>query len=120
MSKKSIVWIAALIIVAAAVLAVINGVIKNKTGIGFGDKVETFNAVVLENMKTSLLVEPSEGEDELRSSDKITVTVIKDGAVFEDLSSFKEGSIVKITYDGTIMESYPAQIRAFKVEAVSK
>lgn len=117
MSKKSILWIIALILGAAVVLAIINGVIKNDTGIGFGDKVETFNAVVLENNKTSLLVEPLEGEDELRSSDKITVSVVKDGAVFEDLSDFKAGSTVKITYDGTIMESYPAQIRAMKVEA---
>jgi hypothetical protein len=117
MSKKSILWIIALILGAAVVLAIINGVIKNDTGIGFGDKVETFNAVVLENNKTSLMVEPLEGEDELRSSDKISVSVVKDGAVFEDLSSFKAGSTVKITYDGTIMESYPAQIRAMKVEA---
>lgn len=117
MNKKSILWIIALILGAAIVLAIINGVIKNDTGIGFGDKVETFNAVVLENKKTSLLVEPVEGENELRSSDKITVSVVKDGAVFEDLSAFKAGSTVKITYDGTIMESYPAQIRAMKVEA---
>lgn len=120
MSKKSILWIIALILGAAVVLAIINGVVKNETGIDYGDKVKTFNAVVLENKKTTLLVEPLEGEDELKSSDKITVSVVKDGAVFEDLSFFKVGSTVKITYDGTIMESYPAQIKAMKVEAANK
>jgi hypothetical protein len=117
MSKKSILWIIVLILGAAVVLAIINGIVKNDTGIGYGDKIKTFNAVVLENKKTTLLIEPLEGEDELRSSDKISVSVVKDGAVFEDLSAFKAGSTVKITYDGTIMESYPAQIRAMKVEA---
>ena len=116
MSKKSIIWIIVLILGAAVALSIINGFIKKDTGIDYTVDPVTFYATVLENQKTSLLVEPEEGEDELRSSDKIVVRVVKDGAVLTDLSEFKEGSKVKITYDGTIMESYPAQINAFKVE----
>ena len=44
---------------------------------------------------------------ELNSSDKIVVRVRQDNAGLTDLSEFSEGSIVKITYDGMIMESYP-------------
>lgn len=76
----------------------------------------SFNATVLENNGNSILVKPEEGSSELNSSDKIFVRVRVDNAVLKELSEFTEGSKVKITYDGMIMESYPAQINAYKVE----
>ncbi|MEL7648032.1 MAG: DUF3221 domain-containing protein [Sedimentibacter sp.] len=112
MNKKSIIWIIALLVCAAIVLTVVNKLMEKKES----TNEVSFTATVLENKKTTLLVEPEKGQDELNSSDRISVSVVKDGEVFEDLSQFTEGSRVKITYDGTIMESYPAQIRAFKVE----
>lgn len=113
MSKKSIVWIIVVLLVALIAIAV--------TGLAKGNNIEdnphSFTATVLENKGTSLLVQPDEGEDELRSSDKIVVRVPKDSAVLEDLSQFSVGSKVKITYGGAIMESYPAQINAYRVES---
>lgn len=35
----------------------------------------------------------------------------EDDVVLENLSQFTVGKKVKITYNGTIMESYPAQIK---------
>lgn len=72
------------------------------------DKVEnSFIATVIEINDTSVVVEPVEGEDELRSSDRISFG-IKD---FDDIGA-EVGSVVKVTYTGAIMESYPAQINA--------
>lgn len=114
MDKKSIIIIVMILILALAVILAAKLII--------GDDIEgkqaVFTATVLENSGTSIMVKPDEGEDELKSSDKIVVRVPKDSAVLEDLSQFTVGSKVKITYDGAIMESYPAQINASKIELV--
>jgi len=115
MSKKSIIWIIVLILCSVVVLSIVNRVIENNAGNNYMEK-KSFTATVLENKGTSLLVEPDQGEDELSSSDKISVRVPQDGAVLKDLSEFTQNSKVKITYDGTIMESYPAQINAIEIE----
>ena len=69
----------------------------------------TFLAEIVEINGESVLVEPLEGEQERNSADWISFST--DG--LRDLGAV-EGDIVKITYDGLIMESYPAQIRASK------
>lgn len=67
-----------------------------------------FNATVLRVYENSVLVEPFEGTDERKSADKITVStnVISTNPVPE----LKEGIQIRIVYNGTIFESYPAQI----------
>ena len=67
----------------------------------------SFVATVLEIRDTSILVEPVEGEDELRSADQISFNT-------KDLVDIdvEVGSVVQVTYTGFIMESYPAQIKA--------
>lgn len=112
MNRRLIFLIAGLIL-AVLIIGIVNRfIINNEESINN----VSFNAKVLENNGDSLLVEPEEGSGELNSSDKIVVRVRQDNAGLTDLSEFSEGSIVKITYDGMIMESYPAQINAFKVE----
>ena len=71
------------------------------------ETTSVFYATVQEISGSSVLVVPLAGEDELRSSDQITFG-IRD---LEDIGVCA-GDIVKITYDGQIMESYPAQIKA--------
>lgn len=69
---------------------------------------QTFSATVLEKSTDYVLVEPLEGEDELKSSDKISVSLKEDNSqVFEEI---QVGDTVEITYDGLIAESYPAKI----------
>lgn len=75
------------------------------------ENTSVFYATVQEISGSSVLVVPLAGEDELRSSDQITFNT-KD---LEDIGVCA-GDIVKITYDGQIMESYPAQIKAISWE----
>lgn len=74
----------------------------------------SFKALILEINGDSVLVEPLEGEDERRSSDKISFS--KSG--LDDLG--EPGDTVSITYGGEIMESYPAQLVATGWSLVSK
>ncbi|MGG7177387.1 hypothetical protein ACQPU1_07350 [Clostridium paraputrificum] len=69
---------------------------------------EFFNAVVLEVQENYLLVEPIEGEDELKSSDRIKVT--KDIVSKAGVPDVKVGDEIRIVYNGEIMESYPARL----------
>ncbi|MGD9567223.1 MAG: DUF3221 domain-containing protein [Sedimentibacter sp.] len=113
MTKKSMFLIISLIIVGFLIIF-----IANYFGNNTNENTEkvTFNATVIENKGTSILVNPEEGSPELNSSDKIVVRVPIDNATLKDLSEFTEGSKVIITYNGMIMESYPAQINAYDVE----
>lgn len=111
--NKRFISLIVLLILAIVIVAVINHFILNN-----GETINkvSFNATVLENYGNSILVNPLEGSPELNSSDKIVVRVPVDNAALKDLSEFTVGSKVKITYDGMIMESYPAQINAYNVE----
>lgn len=76
--------------------------------IDHNEEVETdyFEARILEVYDKSIVVEPIDGSNASKSSDKIDVTI--DGiSVDFDLVV---GGIVGITYAGGIAESYPAQI----------
>lgn len=78
-------------------------------------ETETFLAEILEIGGSYALVEPLEGENERNSSDKISFGTEK----LEDINA-EAGDIVEITYDGLIMESYPAQIHASRWEIYEK
>lgn len=67
----------------------------------------SFVGTVLEINGSHVLVEPAAGEDELRSSDRISFSAKALGDIGAEI-----GSVVQITYTGGIMESYPAQINA--------
>lgn len=70
-----------------------------------------FDAKVLDVYKDgkSVLVEPLEGTDERKSSDKIRVSVDDMGLVGK-ASELKKGTKLRIIYDGQIMETYPAEL----------
>lgn len=72
--------------------------------------VHSFIATVLEVNGDYIVVEPLEGELELRSSDKISFN-ISDTDV-----DIKIGDIVNVKYTGYIMETYPAQINVTGLE----
>ena len=79
------------------------------------EKQHSFKATVIEINGNSVMVEPLEGESELKSSDRITFNI----ADLEKLD-LTLGSIVEITYTGEIMESYPAQIRAISWKIIEQ
>ena len=68
-------------------------------------------ATILELDSTSALVQPVDGEDELRSADQIYLGIADLGDIGAQV-----GGEVEIYYTGGIMESYPAQIHAVKWE----
>lgn len=75
-----------------------------------------FEAEVLQ-AGTSLLIAPDKESNEYRSSDKISVNLIdckitdKEGNVIT-AEEIKAGDILTISYNGVILESYPAQLTA--------
>ena len=71
------------------------------------DESVVMRAKIIELDSKTALVEPVEDDPARRSADRIYVNI--NG--FSDIGA-KVGSIVDITYDGYIMETYPAQIRA--------
>jgi len=73
---------------------------------GGGDEAN-FNARILEMHENSVLVEPLNGENIRRSSDKISFST----KGLDDIGA-SVGDTVTVTYTGGVMESYPAQIRA--------
>ncbi len=112
MNRKYI-FLIVLLIFAFIIIGLVNKIISDNVV-----KEVSFNARVLENNNNFILVQPEEGSPELNSSNKIVVRVKGENNTLKDLSEFTEGSKVKITYDGMIMESYPAQINAFDVELI--
>lgn len=74
----------------------------------------SFFGKVIESTASYIIVEPNEDEDIRKSSDKISISL----GEYND-ALYEVGTNVKITYDGTIMESYPAQVKAIKIEVKS-
>ncbi|WP_180994509.1 immunoglobulin-like domain-containing protein [Clostridium sp. chh4-2] len=89
-----------------AILAVIS--IWYLTGCSEKETDAYFNATVLEIHEKSILVEPFEGSEELKSSDRILASSITNSN--HKVPEMKEGTTVRIVYDGIIAETYPAQI----------
>ena len=71
--------------------------------------IHKFVATVIEISENSVLVEPVVGEEELQSSDRISLNATSLGDIGAEV-----GSDVEIYYTGGIMETYPAQINATK------
>lgn len=80
-----------------------------------GEEAE-FEARVIQVNENSLLIEPSEGEEEFRSSDQISVSADDAGKL-----DLKEGDVIRVTYNGEIMETYPARLgEVYSIEAVTE
>ena len=69
---------------------------------------------VIESTSKYIIVEPNENEEIRKSADKISIGLGKNNDALYEI-----GTNVKITYDGIVMESYPAQINAIKIELKS-
>lgn len=81
-----------------------------------------FEATVIEVGDSQLLVEPSEGTEERRSSDRIAVSTggLEGEPSIDYLAGAEVGDVVQIGYSGQIAESYPAQIdSAFEITLVA-
>lgn len=76
-----------------------------------------FEAVIIDVLDQSIIVQPNKEYSESKSSDKIVVNV-KD---FNSDTKYSVGDTVAIEYDGVIMESYPAQLGdVYKIKLIAK
>ncbi len=114
--KKNILIIILVFIFAMGLIACGERDTNKTNDNGSDDLLEevVFDATVID-ASGLLLVTPVEGSSELRSADKISVSIKLD-----DTSDYKAGDLVRITYDGRIAESYPAQIWASKIEPIGR
>ena len=71
-------------------------------------KEPNFAGVVEEAREGSILVRVNEDEEVCRTSDLVSVSL--DAALGDSMTHFSVGEGVRVYYDGTIAESYPAQV----------
>lgn len=95
-----------IVLFALSICVLLSGCGIGSSNAGNDNDQSSFKAAVLEINENSILVEPLEGEDVLRSADRVSVSTTGID-ISDDLA---EGDIVEIIYSGGIMESYPAQI----------
>lgn len=95
-------------------LNIINNIIYNKMDNPQSEDEHFFYGKIIESTDNYIIVEPNEGEEVRKSADKISIPLVENNDEF-----YIVGTNVKITYDGTIMESYPAQVKATKIELKS-
>lgn len=74
----------------------------------------SFYGKVVESDASYIIVEPNEDEEERKSADKISIGLDQNNDAI-----YMVGTNVKIVYDGTIKDSYPAQVKATKIELKS-
>ena len=74
----------------------------------------SFFGKVIEANEKRIIVEPNEDEEIRKSGDKVYVGL---GEYTDTL--YMVGTIVKITYKGTVMDTYPLQIKTTKIEVKS-
>ena len=67
-----------------------------------------FKGIVLEVSENSILVSVNEEEDEIKSSDKISVSL--NVKLKDSITDFEVSDKVRVFYDGTILETYPAKV----------
>ncbi len=73
-----------------------------------------FYGTIIESNKNSIIVEPNEEEEIRKSADKISIKLDEDSDYLYEI-----GTNVKITYNGMIMETYPAQVEVIDIELKS-
>lgn len=89
--------------VAVTACGTFNGGGKSEAG---ENETITFQATILEIHDGYYMVNPVEGSEELNSADQITVPMTNMNPSLEP----EVGDVLEIEYDGSIAESYPAQI----------
>ncbi|MCI8853024.1 MAG: hypothetical protein HFI31_06890 [Lachnospiraceae bacterium] len=100
--KKPAIWVIVVAVVACAVVAVCFATNPKQN---FPQEQSTVQARITEAEDGFFLVAPVEGASELSSSDLFRVPITNMSPSPEP----QVGDIVEITYDGSILESYPAQ-----------
>lgn len=118
--KKRTIIIICILIVLILVGLIYAIVLKNNSKMENGEPDSTtqeqpyFFGKVIESNAQYIIVEPNETEEIRKSADKISIGLSKNNDTI-----YPVGTNLKITYTGEVMESYPAQINAIKIEVKS-
>lgn len=76
-----------------------------------------FAGIVEEVNENTILVRVNEDEEEIRSSDLISVSL--DVEIEDSMADINIGDEVRVYYDGVVAESYPAQVNnVYAIELV--
>ena len=91
---------------------------NNETNVNVNDEEQyQFVGTIIELHDNTIIIDPEEGTHERKSRDKISINITR---LTNGINNFYVvGNKVRITYNGSIMESYPAQIGATKIELVN-
>ena len=76
----------------------------------------SFCGMITQVEENLFFVEPDDGEEIRKSSNLIMVGKLK----LDTNVKYEVGERIRIFYDGTVMETYPAQIKATKYESISE
>lgn len=103
--NKKVIWF---IIISIFIIGIImTYIFKTKTMYDIYNK-PNFTGTVLGIGDNTILILVNKDEEEIMSSDKISVSL--NTKLGNDRTTFKVKDKVQVFYDGTILESYPAQI----------
>lgn len=78
------------------------------------EKEYSFFGKVIESTASYIIVEPNENEEIRKSGDKVSIGL----GEYND-ALYEVGTNVKITYKGTVMDTYPLQVKTTKIEVKS-
>lgn len=95
-----------------------NAKIKDETEVQSKQNEESqpyFYGKVIEEGRTSMIVEPNEGEEIRKSADKIVIDLGEENDMI-----YPEGTQVKISHTGFIKDTYPAQIDLVNIEIMNR
>lgn len=95
-------------------LNTINNIIFNKMDNIQSEEEQFFYGKIIEATDSYIIVEPNEGDETRKTADKISIALGKNNDTI-----YMVGTNLKVTYNGTIMETYPAQVEAIKIELKS-
>ena len=77
----------------------------------------TFQASVIEKNNDAVTVKPADGSPELDSADQFYISNVSN----EENPELQIGDLVEISYNGEIMESYPAQLgEVYKITVIEQ
>lgn len=96
----------------------INGdYIKDNSLIMFKESKYVFDAKIITAEENSIMVEVLKDSDSFNKGDKVTMKITRPTDGTDDF--YVEGNKVRITFNGNVLQSDPAQIGASKIELIS-
>ena len=95
-------------------LNTINNIIFNKMDNIQSEEEQFFYVKIIEATDSYIIVEPNEGDEIRKTADKISIALGKNNDTI-----YMVGTNLKVTYNGTIMETYPAQVEEKGIDSNS-